>query len=241
MVDDEDFDRVNQYRWSNSHGYANTIIKGKKVKLHRFIMDIVDVPEIVIDHINRDTLDNRKCNLRKCSKKENCRNRKGLDNSSSIYKGVSLNYNKKWKATIYCDCKNIYVGIFNTEVEAAIAYNNIAKSIYGEFAFLNSIPEEFKEIIPKPFKSKCSYIGVSLRPSGKYAVGIIKNKVKIHLGTFSDPIEAAKAYDAKAKELHGSKAKLNFPDSLDSEDSLLCPELYEESVLNEANERSETT
>lgn len=241
MVDDEDFDKVNQYSWSKKDtGYACAFYKGKMVYLHRFIMNILDTPEILIDHINRDKLDNRKCNLRKCNSRENTRNKKGSKNSSSKYKGVTLTYNGKWKATIHYDCKDIYMGTFNTEVEAAIAYNNIAKSIYGEFAFLNNIPEEFKEIIPKPFKSKCSYIGVELRPSGKYTVEIRKNKVRIHLGTFTDPIEAAKAYDAKAKELHGSKAKLNFPDNLDSEASLLCPELYEESVLNIANKGSET-
>lgn len=70
MVDDEDFDKVNQYKWSKDHGYAKTICKGKALRLHRFIMDTVDAQEIIIDHINRDTLDNRKCNLRKCNKKK---------------------------------------------------------------------------------------------------------------------------------------------------------------------------
>lgn len=90
------------------------------------------------DHINGNTLDNRKENLRICSIAENGRNRKIQKNNTSGYSGVS--YMKgvcKWQATICVNKNKIYLGVFETAEESARAYDSAAKEYFGEFARLN--------------------------------------------------------------------------------------------------------
>ncbi len=92
------------------------------------------------DHINGDRLDNRKKNLRSCFHKENVRNqqRAHKDNESSVYKGVCFDRNrKKWR----CRVGGKHIGDFDSELEAAIAYNKSAVCEWGEFATLNQIGE----------------------------------------------------------------------------------------------------
>ncbi len=74
VVDDEDFEKVANHEWHWTHGYARTAINGKKIYLHRFVMDAQ--PEQIIDHINHNTLDNQKSNLRFCTSSQNNHNRK---------------------------------------------------------------------------------------------------------------------------------------------------------------------
>lgn len=97
-----------------------------------------------IDHINNNTFDNRKINLRICTNNENQRNRRKLSKASSKYKGVCFaKYTKKWQASIEIrmDGKrnNIYLGQYYDEKDAAKAYNDAAIKYFGEFAKLNTI------------------------------------------------------------------------------------------------------
>ncbi len=110
--------------------------------MHRFIMN-ADITTLV-DHKNRDTLDNRKCNLRLCTKSENMRNRAMSKNNQSGYKGVRYfpfgrRKTKFWKAQIVFNHKYIHIGYYHTKEEAALAYNTKAKELFGEFACLNTI------------------------------------------------------------------------------------------------------
>ncbi len=73
-VDPVDFQRVSQHKWFLRNGYAVSVINGRTVRLHRFVMN-EDDPRIVIDHINRDRLDNRAENLRPLTPIENANNR----------------------------------------------------------------------------------------------------------------------------------------------------------------------
>ena len=162
LVDDEDYERVNQFKW-----YANKLNKNKvliwyaakgirnnikpykwtTMQMHRFILGITD-PNILVDHKNHNGLDNRKCNLRVCTYSQNGMNR-SPQTASSIYKGVSF-YDcykeRKWRAAIYLNGKMETIGFFYTEIEAAIAYNNRAIELYGEFAFLNVIIEQESKV-----------------------------------------------------------------------------------------------
>lgn len=101
-------------------------------------------PREIIDHINGDGLDNRKQNLRICTKSENACNR-GIDrDNTSGYKGVCYISNKtkrvkRWIAQIAINKKHICIGYFHTKEEAAIAYNEAATKYHGEFAKLNII------------------------------------------------------------------------------------------------------
>lgn len=135
-VDNEDFDMLKDIVWScNKDGYATN---SKKGFMHRYIIEAPK--DMVTDHINRDILDNRRSNLRLCSVAQNNMNSFRTGNISSKYKGVSWNKSlNKWISSICLNRNNIYIGSFINEKEAAIAYNEKAEDIFGEFAYLNKI------------------------------------------------------------------------------------------------------
>lgn len=106
------------------------------VAMHRLIAGALDGE--VVDHINGDGLDNRRCNLRRCSHRENMRNRKG--HGSRPFKGVEARGNR-WRAVITLDGKAINLGRYSTAIEAAVAYDIGARKHHGDFARLNFNPE----------------------------------------------------------------------------------------------------
>jgi HNH endonuclease len=135
FVDKEDFDLLNQYKWSlNVYGYAyrNYSVKNGGM-MHRLIMKCPKDSEV--DHINHNPLDNRKENLRVCSRAENARN-SNKKVGSSIYKGV-MKFQGKWRAKIKFFYKDIHIGMFDNEFDAAQAYDLKAKELFGNFAKLN--------------------------------------------------------------------------------------------------------
>lgn len=133
----------------DSKGYiVNDTGKGDTRKvwyLHRALMG--DPEGLVVDHINGNKLDNRRYNLRVCSTKENIRNSAAQSGSSS-YKGVHWDKSKsKWTATIKVDRQSKFLGRFDSEEDAARAYDTAAKEYFGEYARLNMEPPYVK-----PFK-----------------------------------------------------------------------------------------
>lgn len=97
------------------------------------------LPEVV-DHEYRNPLNNKIENLRAATQGKNCANKTSRKNSSSKYLGVSFHkQHQKWVANICVNYKNKHIGIFNSEKEAALAYNKQAVRIHGEFANLNII------------------------------------------------------------------------------------------------------
>ena len=138
IVDDEDFERLNKYNWSLTHeGYATSLMGGKRrIKMHRFIMSAKFGQ--VIDHINRDTSDNRKQNLRVTTHTKNLYNRPKQKNNKSGYKGV-FKSGKGWGVIITHNKKHYWLGSFQTKKEAAKTYNKSAKKYFGSFAYLNTI------------------------------------------------------------------------------------------------------
>lgn len=148
LVDDEDFEYLNQWKWLMGDMYAaRTIMKvkadGSKLKTTQLMHKLlIDVPNgMYVDHINQNKLDNRKSNLRVCTFSENQRNRGKQLNNKTGYKGVSYKTkNKKFVAQIKVEKKQIHIGLFNCPVEAAKAYNQAAIKLHGKFAQLNQIP-----------------------------------------------------------------------------------------------------
>jgi hypothetical protein len=149
LVDDADYEYLNQWKWhfktNGNNFYAVRTVKsidgkyGKKIILHRFLLNITN-SSLHIDHINNNSLDNRKINLRVCTRDENLRNRKVNLNNKSGYKGVYWSKaGKKWASSIGINKKIIYLGLFTNPKEAARAYNAAAIKLHGEFAKLNEI------------------------------------------------------------------------------------------------------
>ncbi|MCM3651295.1 AP2 domain-containing protein [Metabacillus litoralis] len=112
--------------------------KWTTIQLHRWITNAP--PNMLVDHYNHQTLDNRhEHNLRLCSIGENNRNRQ-VSSGSSKYKGVDWhNFRKKYRARIKVNSKSIHLGHFDTELEAALAYNRAAIEHHGAFAKLNNL------------------------------------------------------------------------------------------------------
>lgn len=140
LLDEEDFSKLARHRWfalvRNGTPYAARSIHGKTVGMHRIIMG--DPAGLQVDHINHDTLDNRRSNLRVCSQAENLRNRRSRIGASR-FKGVSPSGTGKWRADIRLNGKAKYLGTFPTEEQASAAYDQTAKQFYGAFAKTNSI------------------------------------------------------------------------------------------------------
>ena len=143
LVDDEDFEKVNQLKWYVAYRDKKywCPVRGikfngklKMLYMSRFIMNVTD-SKIYIDHINHDTLDNRKSNLRVCTHAENCYNQRKSKRSTSGYKGVSYHKHvKKWQAQICINYKYIHLGYFNNPKLAYEAYCKTAIKYHGEFA-----------------------------------------------------------------------------------------------------------
>ncbi len=149
IVDDKDYEYLNQWKWSyHTSGYAYRMKHAKRVKgetrkgiayyMHREVMKAPDGK--LVDHINRNKLDNRKSNLRLCSQRQNLMNRNKPSNNTSGYKGVSYcKRDKVWEAYINADNKKEHIGKYKNIKDAVVAYNNRAYELYGEYAFSNSI------------------------------------------------------------------------------------------------------
>lgn len=147
-VSHEDYDRAAQHSWRvDDRGYVartyreNT--KSKRVRLHRFVLGLLkNSPEsrTEVDHINGNKLDNRRCNLRICTSRQNRHNMKIGKRNASGYKGVSQS-GLKWQVRIVCDGKHFFGGVHQNKEVAARAYDSLAAHLFGEFAWLN-FPDE---------------------------------------------------------------------------------------------------
>ena len=136
-IDDEDYKLISQYKWCvksvKNLKYAITTQNYKEISMHRLIMNAKLDQQV--DHINRNGLDNRKENLRFSSQAENMQNREGWGKSK--YKGVSFHDSGLFRARIWKDKKEILIGYFKEEVDAARAYDKAAINLYGDKAKRN--------------------------------------------------------------------------------------------------------
>lgn len=153
IVDDEDYEWLLRWRWYYVHevrgGYAvrsqweKATKTRKRIQMSRVIMRRFckqDLTGLIVDHINGNALDNRRCNLRVCTVRENAYNRKPNANSSSQYRGVTwLGHKGKWQAGIKVDGRNHHLGQFDDEKAAARAYDRAAALHFGEYARLNDV------------------------------------------------------------------------------------------------------
>jgi hypothetical protein len=157
-IDREDYPRISEFRWwvsSDGKGlmYVHTEIGGKKRYLHRLILR---APKSQwVDHMNGDPLDNRKVNLRLATHQQNMFNRRkprtyGRKPTASSFKGVTWDRSRgKYKAQIMKNGVNHYLGHFMNERSAAIAYDQAAIEMFGEFAQTNFVSQNCEKD-PRP-------------------------------------------------------------------------------------------
>ncbi len=145
IVDAADFELLNRYKWHALKGgrtfYARSQEKGRAIRMHRLI---TNAPKgLFVDHINHNGMDNRRANLRFCTRAENNRNSLPRRGGTSRYKGVHwCKRRKKFIATITFNRKKRVLGYFDSEIDAAKAYDKRARELFGEFVYLN-FPECF--------------------------------------------------------------------------------------------------
>jgi len=146
IVDAEDFERLNKYKWHCTHcGYARCAVskkfdKGRRqvdVYMHKLVCPAPD--GMVVDHINRNGLDNRRANLRPATQKQNVWNRKFIRKAGKTrYNGIRWDKNKeKWQVRLTVNGRRRSFGYYADEIEAAKAYDRVAEKYRGEYAFLN--------------------------------------------------------------------------------------------------------
>ncbi len=142
LVDDSDFEWLNQWKWHASKCGTMYYATRKKVRnrkqitirMHRIILGNIS-PGFCIDHINRNSLDNRKFNLRICKQGENALNRRLQKNNTSGYTGVYWHkLYKKWMVILKYRGKNLFLGYFDKKLMAASVYKKEAQRLRGEFA-----------------------------------------------------------------------------------------------------------
>ena len=144
MVDPEDYEWLRQWHWRAQFSrdgvvYATTRMNGRTVFMHRLIMN--PPPGMVVDHIDGNGVDNRRCNLRNCTHAQNTHNRP-KHHGVSRFKGVCRSTHGRWQAGIKTDGHWAYIGLFDDEVEAAHARDRWAFVLHGPFAWLN-FPDDF--------------------------------------------------------------------------------------------------
>lgn len=153
LVDDADYEGLARHKWYvDSRGYVARQLPGPSKHgggrswMHRELLPVPD--DRMVDHRNRNKLDNQRHNLRPATHQQNSWNRKPRGGSSP-YKGVTWNAaSQKWQAAIKLAGHQIHLGLFVSEQDAARAFDAAALERHGEFAFLNFPPQPAESVAP---------------------------------------------------------------------------------------------
>lgn len=143
LIDDADYESASKHVWyanqKNDLFYAcSDSFERRSVYLHQFILNYFG--GLLIDHVDRNTLNNQRSNLRLCTKSQNLMNRGPTIVNNSTYKGVTWVAKRSiWLAQIKINGKNTFIGHFACPRQAAWAYNHAAKLHLGAFAYLNEV------------------------------------------------------------------------------------------------------
>ena len=146
LIDDEDYELVSRHTWYAYKGkytfYVVTAIGGRRnpqtLLMHRLILGLDFGDKLHVDHINSNGLDNRRSNIRIATRQQNGRNQRPHGDAVSGFKGIYYHKNRrKWVAKIQVDGKQLHLGVFLDEADAAQAYDEAAIKYFGRFARLN--------------------------------------------------------------------------------------------------------
>lgn len=144
LVDDADYECLSQFKWYAHWDRWNFYAVRKESLTHRDIYMHKEIqPGRLVDHANGNTLDNQRVNLRACTPTQNSRNVRVRSGKSSQYKGVCLDKKRGgWIARIRVDKISIFLGRFDSELDAARAYDRKALEAFGEFGRTNFPPPQ---------------------------------------------------------------------------------------------------
>lgn len=146
IVDDEDYAELSRWTWcpqvggQNIYAIRSDYETGQRltVSMHRQVLGLGMDSGRKVDHINQNTLDNRKANLRACTHAQNIRNSRKRSGTVSKYRGVTWAKDRKmWRASTTMNGKKYMLGQFGSEEAAARAYDTFARKHYGAFVQLN--------------------------------------------------------------------------------------------------------
>ncbi len=220
LVDDGDYEKMNQLKWYWHNGYAlavkhisgshskNNIVQ-QNIVAHRYVLDLKAGDGIVVDHKNHNTLDNRRENLRLTNYKGNAWNTIRAKSNSGLTGVVKESVNCYKSAINYKT-----IGYYKTAKDAALAYDEQARKLHGEYAVLN-FPEitDYSNIVKSAPHNKCERTskvrGVSYSScyTGKAKWRVVKNKQ--HLGWFLTEQDAIEFLERWLKANENQKQKIN--------------------------------
>jgi len=219
LVDDADYDLVMAYRWhiqtSRTQGlfYALTnVLRPGTARRTSLKMNTLLTGWPRTDHIDHDGLNNQRRNLRPVTDSQNLMNQRVIRGGTSRFKGVFHNpdFSPRYRAYIGLNGNQHWLGWFDDEISAALAYDAAARELFKEYAEPN-----FPEAVyphPEPHKRKCSsaYRGVSWDRTVRKWRARIGGRL---LGYFTDEEAAAHAYDTAATAAWGPHGRPNFPEA----------------------------
>ncbi len=205
-VDDEDYLKLSKGKWwiSKCGGrvYAYGSIDGlRKISMHRYLLEETD-RRVDVDHWDGDTLNNQRCNLRRATRTLNNANSKPNKHNTSGFKGVRFDSQRGlWSARIMTK----FLGRFDIIEDAARAYNDEARKLWGDFAWLNDVSPLFPTIERSLINrnNTSGFKGVyfnKLNTVKVWTAEIIRAGRKTRLGSFERIEDAALAYELAAKQ-----------------------------------------
>lgn len=234
ILDDEDYIKAKDYKWTINHNVPKTLVDRKRVSIVQVIFGVDQDYKTI--HKNNNIYDFRRDNISFCDKhtyRYLCL--AGVRNTHSKYYGVAK-AKKSWAAKVYNSGTKQRYETYHSEWEAAVAADYHAVLKYKDYA-LRNFPEmsfeELKDIRDKAysdilnnkaeyrsqrsqgsrnFKKKHSYVGVTVATKFSWDACIRKLGERIYIGRFYSEEDAAIAYDFRALELYGENAKRNFPE-----------------------------
>jgi hypothetical protein len=196
LFDLQDIETLSKCCWSidkrKTNTYAITNSLGKSVRMHRLLIDCGHKGSSVVDHINGNGLDNRRCNLRAVDVSLNCLNQFSIQGESK-YRGVCKCRSKlnPWRAQVCVRGSKVYLGSFATEESAAAAYNAAVRAMVNDSVNENNVPD----IAIKNARWQGKFKGVR-KENGRFFAVVWAGGRMVRVGTFATPIEAAVAYDS---------------------------------------------